>query len=90
MMIPPGKTTPAQDERMILSYLHVMWKKNPDENPSLMKIFAALKKPAPEVLKTVQSLEDRGLVQRIFDEKGTLTQLKITERGIEYLKSSKG
>ncbi|GEM_PF-4794649 len=88
-MLPAGKTTPAQDERMILSYLHVMWKKNPDENPSLMKIFAVLKKPAPEVLRTVQRLEDRGLVQRIFDANGTVKQLKITGRGIEYLKSSK-
>ncbi len=88
-MLPAGKSTPAQDERMILSYLHVMWKKNPNENPSLMKIFAALKKPAPEVLKTVQRLEDRGLVQRILDENGIVKQLKITERGIEHLQSSK-
>ena len=88
-MLPTGKTTPDQDERMILSYLHVMWKKNPDENPSLLKIFTVLKKSAPEVVKTVQRLEEKGFVQRIVDEKGTVKQLKITQKGIEYLQSSK-
>ena len=88
-MLPTGKTTPEQDERMILSYLNVMWKKNPNENPSLLKIFAVLKKSAPEVLKTVQRLEEKGFVQRIVDEKGTVKQLKITEKGIEYQQSSK-
>ena len=88
-MLPTGKTTPEQDERMILSYLNVMWKKNPNENPSLLKIFAVLKKSAPEVLKTVQRLEEKGFVQRIADEKGTVKELKITEKGIEYLQSSK-